>query len=89
MSQTGRCYCVCSPEYGTVIPVMDFAQGPMEYGCDVVFVFARNAKRAKTLALRVFRRQHSGAYYLSENPFKGMKAFRHMQVWNRQEEYGP
>ena len=77
MSATGRCYVVCSPEYGEVIPVLDYGQGPIEFGCDVAFAYARNARRAKVLALRVFRRLHRrGPYpgYLSDNPFSGMTA---------------
>lgn len=76
MSSLAHCYVVCSPEYGEVIPILDDGTGPMEYGCDVVFAFTRNARRAKVLGVRWFRRR--GARYLryAENPFAGVKAER-------------
>lgn len=71
-----RCYLVISPEYGEVVPILDYGQGPVEYGHDVVYAFARNARRAKVLGVRWFRRQ--GAHYLrhAENPFAGMTVER-------------
>ncbi len=45
-------YLVYTPEYGTVIPILDDGTGPMEYGCDVLHVRARNRRAAKVLAVR-------------------------------------
>lgn len=63
---------VCSPEYGEVIPIVD-GQGPMEYGCDVVFVEAETRRDALVLGVALFRQQ--GARYLgdAENPYAGVK----------------
>jgi hypothetical protein len=63
---------VCSPEYGTVIPIVD-GQGPMEYGCDVVHVEAETRRDALLLGVALFRQK--GADYLAdcENPYAGVK----------------
>lgn len=81
-SAAGRCYLVCSPEYGTVVEVIDFGQGPMECGRDVLFAYARNAGRAKVLAVRAWRRAQKKnwrvARFLShtDNPFTGIEVKR-------------
>lgn len=63
---------VCSPEYGEIIPICD-GHGPMEYGCDVVFVEAETKRDALLLGVMLFRKQ--GANYLAdaENPYAGVK----------------
>jgi hypothetical protein len=73
-----QCYLVSSPEwsYGSD----DYYETP-EFGRDFVFVFSRNTRRAKVLALRWFRRTYRSSEdrdprdYLAagENPFHGMK----------------
>ncbi len=72
----GRWYEVVSPEYGEVIPILDDGTGPMEYGADFLYVRARNAHRAKTLAVRAWRRAHAKYLEPGENPFTGVKATR-------------
>jgi hypothetical protein len=64
---------VCSPKYGEIVPVLDYGQGPMEYGCDVVFVEAETRRDALLLGVALFRQQ--GARYLAdaENPYAGVK----------------
>ena len=64
---------VCSPEYGEVVPVTDEGQGPMEYGCDVVFVEAETRRDALVLGVKAFR--DMDAHYLGDqdNPFAGVK----------------
>lgn len=80
MRSVARCYLVISPEYGEVIPILDDGTGPTEYGHDVVYAFARNARRAKVLALRWFRRQYAGKWrhnWIEDgNPFTGMTVDR-------------
>lgn len=63
---------VCSPEYGTVIPVTDEGQGPTEYGCDVVFVEAETRRDALLFGVALLKQQ--GARYLddAENPYAGV-----------------
>ena len=65
---------VASPEYGEVIPVLDDGTGPMEYGCDVVFVEAESRTDALLMGVMLFRQK--GARYLryfDENPYAGIK----------------
>ena len=81
MSAAGRCYLVISPENSRY--QFEFMEPP-ESWYDTVFVYARNARRAKVLALRWFRREYkgsqaSGRYYLcdsSVSPFNDMRAER-------------
>lgn len=64
---------VCSPEYGEVVPVLDDGSGPMEYGCDVVFVEAESRRDALMLGVQLFREK--GARYLrydDEHPYAGV-----------------
>lgn len=77
MTKRARWFLVLSPEYGTVVPVMDFGMGPTEYVRDAVHVRTRSKARAKVLALRFFRRHHAARVnkpdYLSDgSPFTGM-----------------
>ncbi len=52
-------YLVVSEEYGEVVPVLDYGQGPMEYGCDVWEGEAQNKSDAKTLAWAHWRKTHA------------------------------
>ena len=96
----GRCYQVVSVEEAEVVHLLDDGSGPLDYGCDFTYAYARTATRAKVLALRVFRRQFGGKFptrnYLSRdvNPFVGMEAFpveRHVidgdENWMTREEW--
>ncbi len=70
-----RDYLVCSPEYGTVIPVLDDGSGPMEYGCDVVLIRTNlGPTQARVAAVTLWRRGKVPCRYLwdSENPFTGV-----------------
>lgn len=67
-----RCFIVCGPEYGEVIPILDDGSGPMEYGCDAVYVRSRTKRRARVLALRWFRRFDAKYLHNADSPFKGM-----------------
>lgn len=55
---------VISPEYGEVVPVLDYGQGPIEYGRDVIEVQARTKKEAISagvaMMLKVVGRQFKG-----------------------------
>lgn len=77
---------VVSAEYGTVIPVLDFGEGPTEYGRDMLYVRATSKKRAKILMVRAMRRRlppWKRPDWLSEgNPFRGMKAEKvNLEPW--------
>ena len=85
--RTLRWYEVVSPEYDTVIPVLDYGQGPTEYGADYMLTQAYSAReairRAVTHWLGVERPTNldNGNYCRSErksgaNPFAGHKATR-------------
>lgn len=68
-------YLVISPEYGTVIPILDYGEGPMEYGRDVVCVDAATKRQAKVLGVRKMRNDahcHYHADHCDTNPFTGV-----------------
>lgn len=70
-------FLVASAEYGTVIPILDYGEGPTEYGRDVLYVRCASRQRAKVLALRAWRRQNRRnwrkAGFLEDGcPFTGM-----------------
>ena len=46
-----RRWYVVTPEYGTVVPVLDYGQGPIEYGCDVVEIEATVLRLRKRMGL--------------------------------------
>lgn len=77
---------VVSPEYGTVVPIVD-GQGPMEYGSDVVFVEAENRRDALVLGVELFRQQDARYLHDVESPYAGVRVEsqvcqRHgMPVW--------
>jgi hypothetical protein len=48
-------YLVCSEEYGEVIPVTDYGEGPMEYSCDVWEGFAANVAAARKAAYQLWK----------------------------------
>ena len=50
-----RRWLIISPQYGTVVPVLDDGTGPMEYGSDGVIVEARTKREALVLGLRRMR----------------------------------
>ena len=50
-----RWWTVVSPEYGTVVPVTDWGEGPLEYGRDVVYVQAEDPREAKLLGFATMR----------------------------------
>ena len=68
-------YYVVGPEYGTVVPVLDFGEGPTEYGCDVVAVEAPDSQTAKAIGIRLMRQDPSSylSRYNDENPFSGLR----------------
>lgn len=53
-------YIVYSEEYGRVEPVLDFGQGPMEYGRDVWEGEAKNKAEARRLAYTAWRDRPAG-----------------------------
>ncbi len=65
---------VVSPEYGTVIPILDYGQGPMEYGRDVVRVEAVTKTDALYLGVKLmFRDTHCEWVDDAECPYAGVK----------------
>ena len=67
-----RCFAVISPGYEKY---HGYDGEPPEYGCDFIWVFTRTKARAKTLAVRAWRRQRGLRYCDggNENPFTGLK----------------
>ncbi len=74
--RSAKWFLVCSAEYGTVVPVLDFGEGPTEYGRDCQYVRTRTTHRAKVLFLRAQRRLYqlrSKPGWMDDgNPFNGM-----------------
>lgn len=74
----GRWFEVVSAEYGQVVAVLDFGEGPIEYERDFLYVRAKNAKRAKSLMVRAWRRRLGSSawrhsWLTDGNPFAGMR----------------
>lgn len=68
-------YLVCGPVCTDVIPILDDGTGPSEDYRDVLWVFAQTARRAKVLALRVFRKRAKEDWWnWGGSPFSGMTA---------------
>ena len=44
---------VITPEYGVVVPILDYGQGPIEYGCDVIEVEAETKRDAIALGVKL------------------------------------
>jgi len=75
-TQRATCYIVASPEYDYVDEIL-CGQGPVTHERDVLYVWARNANRAKAAFLRAMRRRYRHRSvirpaYLDDNPFAGM-----------------
>lgn len=75
---------VVTPQYGTVIPVCDFGQGPTEYGADVVEVQAATKREAVVAGVkRMLKGPYSSRGFKwcidqrcdGRNPFAGVKAY--------------
>lgn len=71
MSKRAKWWLVASPEYGTVIPIMDDGTGPMEYQSDVVNVQAATPHEAKVLAVRAMRKWYPRGWCANDNPMAG------------------
>ena len=68
---------VITPEYGTVVPVLDWGQGPIEYNCDVIEIQARTKRDALLLGVKEMRRlQYEWFDDPSENPYTGVRVER-------------
>lgn len=63
---------VVTPEYGTVIPIVD-GQGPMEYGCDLVYVEAETRRDALHLGVKLMKQRGDDWFDNCENPYAGIK----------------
>ncbi len=72
-----RMYAVMSPIYEPYGGEME----PPEPTCDFLYVCARNARRAKVLAVRAWRRRNAGYLVWAENPFTGVKTQRLDDLW--------
>lgn len=79
---------VVTPEYGVVIPILDYGQGPIEYGCDVIEVEAETKRDAITFGVLQMLKGGKGGHGKGERytwcidqrsdnlcPFAGVKAF--------------
>lgn len=64
---------VIGPEYGEVVPVLDYGEGPLEYQCDVVEVEADTKREARILGIKLLRQEKYLQNYPDENPFAGLE----------------
>lgn len=69
---------VVTPEFGEVVPILDYGQGPMEYQCDVIEVEAETRRDAVLVGVALMRSQPRQFHYfrdhLDGNPYAGVKA---------------
>ena len=73
---------VVTPEYGTVIPVLDTGEGPMEYGADCIEVEADNKRDAIAFGVKLMLKGKWKEYQWCKDqrssgvsPYTGVKAF--------------
>lgn len=78
-------YLVISEEYGEVVPILDYGQGPTEYGCDICYVIgAKNKNEARWTAYKHWKKQGYGSVDDDyKHPLKGMQ----VQDWPGESEY--
>ncbi len=72
-------YLVITPEYGDVVPVLDYSQGPIEYGRDVIEVEASSSRDAIALGVKAMLNSREYRYcrdvrQAGENPYSGVFA---------------
>lgn len=71
---------VVTPEYGTVIPILDDGTGPTEYGADVIEIETSTARDAVTMGVSLMLRR--GDRWCTEarldgaSPYAGVRAYR-------------
>ena len=68
---------VVTPEYGEVVPVLDYGQGPLEYQADVVEVEADTKRDAIVIGVALMRKNPREYHYFRHcegNPYVGVKA---------------
>jgi hypothetical protein len=71
-------YYVITPEFGHVVPVLDFGQGPIEYECDVIEIEAENKRDAISLGVREMLKDKSFRWCRDsrrdgESPYAGVR----------------
>ena len=73
---------VVTPEYDTVIPILDDGTGPLEPGADVIEIEAETARDAIALGVREMLRRGDPPYQWCNDqrgdklsPYAGVKAF--------------
>jgi hypothetical protein len=54
---------VVTPEYGEVVPVLDYSEGPLEYQADVIEVEAETKRDAIVLGVAVMRKNSREYHY--------------------------
>ena len=68
---------VVTPEYGEVVPVLDYGQGPLEYQADVIEIEAETRRDAILIGVKMMRENPSKYHWFRHadgNPFAGVKA---------------
>ena len=72
-------YLVVTPQYEEKILILDDGTGPTEVVTDTCEVIARNAREARVLAVRKWRKQRrtwiQDQMYNNASPFTGLKVF--------------
>lgn len=74
-----RNWIVITPEYGDVVPVLDYGQGPIEYGCDAIEIEAASKRDAIALGVKAMLNSKDYRYcresrQFGENPYARVKA---------------
>jgi len=75
MKKILRRWLVVTPEYGEVIPILDYGQGPVEYVADVMEVEAETSHDAIIFGIRLMRKEGCHYFDICDNPFAGVRAF--------------
>lgn len=74
-----KAWFVVTPEYGEVVPILDYGQGPMEYGADVIEVEAATKRDAIIAGVALMRSRPGQFHYFRDhcegNPFAGVTAW--------------
>lgn len=68
---------VVTPEYGEVVPILDYGEGPLEYQADMIEVDAETRRDAIVLGVKLMRansRKYHWFCHVDGNPFVGVKA---------------
>lgn len=76
---------VMTPEYGTMVPILDDGSGPIEYGYDAVEVEAESRRDALILGVKLMRANPEKHEWFDDNwscPYTGIKVEECFSDWS-------